>query len=121
MLAAAGLFAWAFAPRPQPVDTALASRAVFESAIEEDGRTRVRERHVLSAPLAGRLLRITRREGDAVRAGEVLARIEPAPVALLDARARREQQARVQAAGALLAQAHQNILRQELGEAVVTA
>lgn len=117
VLAAAGLFAWAFAPRPLPVDTALASRAVFESAIEEDGRTRVRERHVLSAPLAGRLLRITRREGDAVHAGEVLARIEPAPVALLDARARREQQARVQAAGALLAQAQARVRLAEVGVA----
>ena len=117
VLAAAGLLAWAFAPRPLSVDTALASRGLFESAIEEDGRTRVRERHLLTAPLAGRLQRIALREGDAVRAGEVVARIEPSAVALLDARAQREQQARVAAAGALLAQAQARVRRAEVGVA----
>ena len=41
----------------------------FETTIDEDARTRLRERFVVSAPLAGRLQRITLREGDAVEAG----------------------------------------------------
>ena len=45
-VAVAALLAWAFAPRPVPVSVARASIGAFETAIEEEGRTRVRERHV---------------------------------------------------------------------------
>lgn len=114
-LGTAGLLAWAFAPPPLPVETARAERGVFEAAIEEDGRTRVRERYVVVAPLGGHLRRITVHEGDPVRAGEVLARIEPSAVPLLDVRARREQQARADAAAARLAQAQARVRLAEVG------
>lgn len=57
------LLAWAFAPRPVPVETATAAQGPFETFIEEEGRTRVRDRYVVSAPLAGVLQRIALREG----------------------------------------------------------
>lgn len=96
---AAGLLAWAFAPRPVMVEVARAVPATFETAVEEEGRTRVRERHAVVAPLAGRLRRIALQEGDTVAAGAVVAVIEPQLAPLLDERALREQRARVAAAG----------------------
>ena len=97
-VAAAGLLAWAFAPRPVAVELARAGSATFESAIEEEGRTRVRERHVVAAPMAGRLRRIALQEGDAVEAGAVVAVIEPQLPGLLDERSARELRARAAAA-----------------------
>ena len=99
-VAVAALLAWAFAPRPVPVSVARATVADFETAIEEEGRTRVRERHVVSAPLSGRLRRIVLQEGDAVEAGAVLAVIDAQPAPLQDARALREARARVAVAQA---------------------
>jgi HlyD family secretion protein len=94
-IAALALLAWAFAPRPLPVEVALATSGRFEAAIEEDAKTRLRERYVVSAPLAGRLERITLREGDAVAAGTVVARLQPVLAPLVDERTLREQQAQL--------------------------
>lgn len=92
--------AWAFAPRPVQVEAATVSLGHFESAIEEDGKTRLPDQYLVSAPLAGLVRRIVLREGDQVAAGAVVAAMQPAYAPLLDARARREQQARVAAAQA---------------------
>ncbi len=97
-LAAAAALAWAFAPRPIEVETAPVTSGRFESSIEEDGRTRLRDRYAVSAPLAGRLARIQLREGDAVAAGQPLAVIAPALPPMLDERSLREQAARLEAA-----------------------
>ena len=127
VLALAALLAWAFAPRPTGVEVAAVAQGRFEAGIDEDAQTRLRDRYSVSAPLAGRLERIALREGDAVQAGEVLARLTPALPALLDERSLREQQARVdaaqarvQAAGArlqrsqaVLAQAQSDLRRSE--------
>lgn len=102
---ALALLAWAFAPRPLEVETALAAEGPFETTIDEDARTRLAERYVVSAPLAGRLARITLREGDAVEAGAVLATLAPGLAPLLDERSVREQHARVGAAEAGLQRA----------------
>ncbi|MBZ2207493.1 efflux RND transporter periplasmic adaptor subunit [Massilia soli] len=92
--------AWAFAPRPIQVEAATVSVGHFETAIEEDGKTRLPDQYLVSAPLSGLVRRITLREGDQVAAGSVVASMQPAYAPLLDARARREQQARVAAAQA---------------------
>jgi HlyD family secretion protein len=99
---AAGVLAlaWAFAPRPLEVEAAVVVQGPFEASIEEDARTRLRERYVVSAPLAGRLDRITLREGDTVAAGAALATLTPVMSPLLDERTLRELRARVQGAQA---------------------
>lgn len=99
-VALVALLAWAFAPRPVTVETARADRGLFEITIDEEGRTALRDRYVVSAPLAGRLARIALQPGDAVRAGEVVATLAPTPAPLLDERTRRELAARVEAARA---------------------
>jgi HlyD family secretion protein len=98
----AALLAWAFAPRPVLVDVATARLGPFETTIDEDARTRLTDRYVVTAPLAGRLLRTTLREGDAVADGAVVASLRPALSPLLDERTMAEQRARLGAAeGAL--------------------
>jgi HlyD family secretion protein len=99
-VAAAALFAWAFAPRPLAVEVASVTEGPFETSIEEDGKTRLRDRYVVAAPLGGTVGRITLREGDAVEAGAVLASITPVLPAMLDERTRRELLLRVDIAQA---------------------
>lgn len=103
--AAVALLAWAFAPQPLAVETGLADRGPFETVIAEEGRTRLRERYLVSAPLAGRLARITLEPGDAVAAEAVVATLAPALSPMLDPRTREELSARVGAAQASLARA----------------
>jgi multidrug efflux pump subunit AcrA (membrane-fusion protein) len=67
--------------------------------------TRLRERFMVSAPLAGRLARISLREGDTVAAGAVVARLSPVLSPLLDERTVLGQQARVQSAEAAVLRA----------------
>ena len=100
VVSAAAVAAIVFATRPRPleVDTGLVTRGPLESTIDADGRARVRQRYVIVAPVTGRVERLTLREGALVRAGNVVARIKPAP---LDAQASAQAQARVDAATAL--------------------
>lgn len=98
--AALAALAWAFAPRPLEVETAVAAEGAFEATVDEDARTRLHDRYVVSAPLAGRLDRIALREGDAVAEGDVVATLTPVLSPLLDERSLRELRARVEAAQA---------------------
>ncbi len=99
---------WGFLPRALPVDVAEVKRAPLEVTVEEEGKTRVAERYVVSAPVAGYARRIDLDAGDAVQAGQVLAVIEPARAVALDPRTRAQAQAQVSAARAALAAAQEN-------------
>lgn len=91
----------AFMPQPVKVDLAVVERGPMQVSVEEDGMTRIQERFVVAAPLAGRLQRIQLDPGDNVSAGEtLLAAIEPLDPTLLDARAAAEADARQKAAEA---------------------
>jgi HlyD family secretion protein len=96
-LAAVLALGWAFAPRPVQVEVAVVAQGRFEATIDEDGKTRLRDRYVVSAPLAGRLDRVTLREGDAVQAGAIVATLTPVLSPMLDERTLRELQARLEA------------------------
>lgn len=94
-----GLIGWSFMPKPVEVDMAAVERGTVLVTVDEDGKTRIREKYVVSTPLAGRLLRINMDPGDVVQAGEtLLATIEPRDPELLDARAIAQAEARVNAA-----------------------
>ena len=72
---------WLFSrTRPVLVDIALVERGSVRDVVEEDGRTRVRERYVVSSPVAGRLFRSRHREGDPVEKGALIAEIDPLPL-----------------------------------------
>lgn len=93
--------AWAFWPRPMPVDMATLARGAMHVAIADEGKTRVKDVYTVSAPVAGRVLRIEAEVGDTVVAGEtVLVHLLPSAPAFLDARALSEAQATVRAAEA---------------------
>jgi HlyD family secretion protein len=92
---------YAFVPQPLEVDLATIGRGMLRVTVDEDGKTRIREKYVVSAPLAGRLLRINMDPGDEVFAGKtLLTLIEPRDPDLLDARAIAQAEARVRAAEA---------------------
>lgn len=110
-LAAGAALYFVFRPAPIPVEIAAVTRGRFVAAIEEDGRTRVRDRYVISAPVAGRLLRPQLKAGDAVAADQVVATITPSLPALLDPRTRKEAEARLGAAEALAAETAAQIER----------
>lgn len=61
------------------VETAVIRRDTVEVVVREEGRTRVRDRFVVAAPITGRLARITLSEGDPVTTGQLLASISSAP------------------------------------------
>ncbi|QYF92991.1 efflux RND transporter periplasmic adaptor subunit [Massilia sp. PAMC28688] len=110
-LSLAAALAWAFAPRPLEVEVATVTSGTFESAIEDDGKTRLVDQYVVAAPLAGQLARIGLREGDAVAAGAVVAQLRPTQPPLLDARTVRQQQARLDAALAQVRAAEAGVAR----------
>jgi HlyD family secretion protein len=88
--AIAAVSVWALRPRPIAVEIAEVSAGVFEQTIDDDGRTRVRDRYTVSAPLAGRVQRIDLRVGDAVDQDAVVAVILPSMPELQDPRTVRE-------------------------------
>lgn len=92
---------WGFWPAPLELDVVTASRGSLRVTVNEDGKTRIREKFVVSAPVSGKLLRLELHAGDEVHIGEtILAVIEPSDPSLLDPRARTEAKARVRAAEA---------------------
>jgi HlyD family secretion protein len=90
-------------PAAVPVELAIAQRGTLQVTVDEEGETRVRDRFLVSAPVAGRVLRIELQPGDPVARGTtVLATFDPQP---LDVRARAEAQAALAAAEATLGRA----------------
>jgi HlyD family secretion protein len=106
VLVVAVIAAAALWPEAIEVDVARVDRGPLQVTVEEEGRTRVHERFVISVPVAGRVQRIDLEPGDRVeRNRTVLARLTPADPALLDARTRGELRAAVEGAQAALGQA----------------
>ena len=116
LLAGAVAAVLALRPSPVPVDVAAASRGSLVVAVEETGIARVKDRYVVSAPVAGSVSRQLLEPGDEVREGQVLAEIAPLLSPLLDARARSEAQARLGAAVSALAQAQAQHGRAKAGD-----
>lgn len=100
-LLAAGLW-----PKPVPVETASASIGPLRVTVNEEGKTRIKQRYVVSAPVAGQLRRIPFKNGAEIRARDVIAVIDPLSPSLLDARSRASAEARRDSAAANLAKAH---------------
>jgi len=99
------LLAVALWPQSAPVDVAPVERGLLRVTVDDEGETRVRDRFVISAPVAGRVLRIELEPGDAVRRGQIVTTLRPAPPALLDQRGRGEAEAGVETAKAALGRA----------------
>lgn len=109
LLAAAviGGLALGFIPRAVPVETVAAGRGPLVVTVEEEGKTRVRDRYVISAPVAGHARRIDLDVGAAVEAGQAVAVIEPVRSSALDPRSRAEAAAALRSAEAVSAAARE--------------
>ncbi|MGY6708001.1 MAG: efflux RND transporter periplasmic adaptor subunit [Rhizobiaceae bacterium] len=114
VIAAAGLLTWAFWPEPVPVDLATVERGPMEVTVSANGVTRIRDTYLVTAPISGTTTRSPVEVGDVVEADEtVVATIQPAAPALLDARARAQAEAAVSEAEAALRHAMTNVSRAE--------
>ena len=83
------LIAWGLWPKPVIIETGAAARGPLTVRVSEEGKTRVRNRYVVAAPVAGKMRRVPLKPGDEVKAGvTLLTVIEPVVSPLLDPRAR---------------------------------
>jgi HlyD family secretion protein len=109
--AIAGLV-WAFWPDPIPVDVAEVRTGPIQVTVAGEGVTRVREPYLVTAPIAGTAGRSPVQVGDMVlRDLTIVATIQPAEPAFLDARARAEAEAAVTEAQAAVRLAEANLTR----------
>ena len=111
LLIVVGLVVVAWIPNPIEVEVAEVARGPLIVTVNEDGRTRVKDRYIVSAPITGNLARLDLEAGDTIEAGQVLARLVPLPPPLLDSRTRAEAKARVDAAQAALRQSQAAVNR----------
>ena len=101
---------WGFMPQPVPVETAAVVRGPLQVTVEEEGKTRVVDHFVISAPVAGFLRRIKLDVGDSVKRGQELLTLDPLRSTVLDPRARAEAQARVRTTQAALKGSQENVV-----------
>jgi HlyD family secretion protein len=118
----AGLAVVALRPRAVEVDVARVERGPLVVTLDDQGRTRVRQRFVVASPVAARLLRVELEPGDAVRRGEtLLARLLPTDPAPLDQRTRAESLQALEAARAALGRANAEVRRAEAATTLANA
>ena len=111
-----GLFAFIglqFRPQPVEVDTTFVGAGPLAVTINETGQTVVRKPFIISAPLAGKLRRVTLKPGDLIARDSVLACIKAADPGLLDARTEAEAVARVNTAQAAIKRREQELAIQQ--------
>ena len=96
------LLAWGFRTQPVFVETIVAKYAPLTISIEEEGRTRVIDRYIISAPVDGVACRLNLNVGDTVEQGQMLLGITPLESQVLDPRSRAQAQAKVSAARSTL-------------------
>jgi HlyD family secretion protein len=88
-------------PQAVAVEVSRVTRGPLAVTVDEEGMTRVRNRYVVSTPVAGQLRRIDWKAGAPVEAGRtVLAVLEPSGADFLDTRTQAQAEARLRAAEA---------------------
>lgn len=98
-----------FRPQPIEVDVGTVERGPLKVTVEQEGRTRVNDRYVVTAPVNGYLRRVALEVGDLVKQGDTLAQLEPVRVDALDARRQAEAEARVASVRAQVEAAEQRL------------
>jgi HlyD family secretion protein len=103
-------------PKPAQVETARVAVGPLRTTVSEEGKTRIRQRYVVAAPVTGQLRRIPYKPGAEIAAEAVAAEIDPLPSSPLDARNRALAEARRDAASVLLEKARtaHDLARSEL-------
>jgi len=102
------LVVYGLKPRPVQVEVADVKTGPLTVHVMEEGKTRIRNRYNVAAPVTGNMRRVPLKAGDEVKAGEtILTVIEPGIAPLLDARSMAQTEARIASAEAALSQAEQ--------------
>ncbi len=96
------LLVWGFWPKPLLVESAMAKVAPLTMTIEEEGRTRIIDPYIISAPVNGVTCRQHLKVGDSVEQGQTLLSITPLASQALDPRSRAQAQAQVSVAKSAL-------------------
>jgi len=110
-LAGIGIFL-GMRPQPVAVETAAIALGPLRVTVEEEGKTRLRSRYAITAPVAGYMPRILLKAGDSVRAGATVTVLDPPRPVVLDARTRDQGNARVAATEAALTVAQSRVATQ---------
>jgi len=114
LAAAAAGFAYVLTPKPVPVDSQAIDRGAIRVTVDEEGKTRIKDVYTVSAPLAGRLLRLPVKVGDPVSAQtSPVASILPVSPSFLDQRTRSELAAAAEAAKAAVGLAEAELARMQ--------
>ncbi|WP_437963870.1 HlyD family efflux transporter periplasmic adaptor subunit [Sorangium sp. So ce260] len=100
----AGAVALAFLPKPALVEASAVTRGPLVVTVDGDGRTRIKDRFVISAPVGGQMPRLELHPGDRVKLGAALTEIAPIDPPLLDARSRAQAEAHARSARAGVSQ-----------------
>jgi len=109
-LALAAFIATGLLPKPVEVETCLVTRGPLTVSVLEEGKTRIRNRYVVSPQVAGYLRRVPVRAGDRIVAGEtLLSVIQASPSSFLDPRAKAQAEAAVRSAEAALSQRNEQV------------
>jgi len=96
------LLIWGFWPQAVVVEAMAVIRAPMSVTIEEEGRTRVIDRYIVSAPVDGVACRVQLDVGDPVEQGQLLLGISPLESQVLDPRSRARAEALVASAESAL-------------------
>ncbi|MBN1365137.1 MAG: efflux RND transporter periplasmic adaptor subunit [Syntrophaceae bacterium] len=94
------LLVYGFLPKTLDVDIVSVTRGPLQITIEEEGRTRLKDRFTISAPTAGYMRRVNFKVGDAVKKCQIVAVLEPLQSQALDPRSRASAQSSVTSAEA---------------------
>ncbi|MFM2126391.1 MAG: hypothetical protein RL328_2842 [Acidobacteriota bacterium] len=112
---------WGMREQPVQVEASRATTGPLRVTVEEEGKTRLKSRYIVSAPVTGFMTRLKLKAGDVVRAGEVLARLTGTAAPFLDLRTQDTGTARVRVAETALEVAESRIraLEEQLRSAQV--
>lgn len=108
-VATAGAVAWSYVPKPVRVEAEAVGRGPLVVEVDAEGKTRVKRRYTVTAPIAGVVSRPEQNPGDPVRSGDALVTLHPIDPPLLDARARAQAEAQIKVATAARAQAEAQV------------
>lgn len=108
-LALVALLVYAFWPKPLVVESDVITKGPLVVTVDGDGRTRIKDRFVVSAPVGGQMERITLRPGDKIQLGSRITLVTPIEPPLLDARSKAQAEAQVKLARATESQASSRV------------
>ena len=107
-LAVLAALVYGFVPEAMEVETAKVETGPMMVTVDEEGKTLVKDRFVLSAPVSGYMRRLSFDVGDAVSKGQAMIELEPLRSVELDPRSRAAAEAGVAAAAATVSASEQN-------------